>query len=377
MDRHRPRALLVAGRDGIGGQARPRRSDLRHLEPRVARHGGHLGGHRARRRSRRAAAPGAPGRGACRSPRPTCGRRSPAPRSALGAAGADPLYGAGMARLDATAPALRIRIGPGARRLVRVRALDEGTIRDVRISINGRALRAVRRPVVGVRLPALRPGANSVTVTAEDMAGNVASRTRVLRRARVSRRADRCRRPGRRRPGRRGRRLAGRRGPGRRSRWTRARGRWRRPPPACAAAACKVQRRQGRRLQVVADARRAAALERLPGVAGARTATTAFADAEPAVEPGRRAQRRGRARPGRQRRRGPHDRGARPRLRAEHRRASRRLDELPPPERLETLSFDAAGGLAGTQRLRQPHQPRRARGPDGLRLRARPRATSS
>jgi len=62
-----------------------------------------------------------------------------------------------------------------------VRAADEGTIRDVRISINGRALRVVRRPVVGVRLPALRPGANRVTVTAEDMAGNVAARARTLR----------------------------------------------------------------------------------------------------------------------------------------------------------------------------------------------------
>ena len=48
----------------------------------------------------------------------------------LGQAGRDPLYGAGMARLDAT-PALRVRIGPGARRLVRVRSADDGTIRDV------------------------------------------------------------------------------------------------------------------------------------------------------------------------------------------------------------------------------------------------------
>lgn len=99
----------------------------------------------------------------------------------LGAAGRDPLYGAGMARLDATAPALSVRIAPGAHRLVRVRAADEGTIRDVRISFNARALRVVRRPVVGVRLPALRRGANRVTITAEDMAGNVAVRTRVLR----------------------------------------------------------------------------------------------------------------------------------------------------------------------------------------------------
>lgn len=102
----------------------------------------------------------------------------------LGADGPDPLYGAGMARLDATPPALSVRIAAGARRLVRVRAADDGTIRDVRISFNGRALRVVRRPVAATRLPALRPGANRVTVTAEDMAGNVAVRSRVLRGAR-------------------------------------------------------------------------------------------------------------------------------------------------------------------------------------------------
>ena len=102
----------------------------------------------------------------------------------LGAPGPDPLYGAGMARLDATPPALAVRIAPGVRRLVRVRAPDAGTIRDVRISVNGRLLRVVRRPVVGVRLPPLRPGATRVTVTAEDMAGNVAVRTRTLRAAR-------------------------------------------------------------------------------------------------------------------------------------------------------------------------------------------------
>ena len=44
--------------------------------------------------------------------------------------------------------------------------------------LNGRRLRTVRRPVVGVRLPAGARG--RLTVTAEDMAGNVAIRTRAL-----------------------------------------------------------------------------------------------------------------------------------------------------------------------------------------------------
>ena len=99
----------------------------------------------------------------------------------LGAPGRDPLFGAGMARLDTAAPALSVRVGTGLRRLLRVRAADGGTIRDVRIMLNGRPLRVVRRPVVGVRLPALRPGANTLSISAEDMAGNVATRRRTLR----------------------------------------------------------------------------------------------------------------------------------------------------------------------------------------------------
>jgi hypothetical protein len=39
----------------------------------------------------------------------------------------------------------------------------------------------MRRPAFRLRLPALRRGANRLTVTAQDMAGNVTSRTRVIR----------------------------------------------------------------------------------------------------------------------------------------------------------------------------------------------------
>jgi hypothetical protein len=109
----------------------------------------------------------------------------------------------------------------------------------------------------------------------------------------------------------------------------------------------RVQRRLGRQLQVVADARRAAALERIPGVAGARPSTSAFADATPAISQG--VERSGADVLGR-----IADGGAGltiavldlgfgqniPRLQG--------LDELPPTQRLETMSFDAASGLAGT-----------------------------
>ena len=100
----------------------------------------------------------------------------------LGAEGTDPVYGAGMARLDTSAPRLLVRVGPGPRPLVRVRATDAGTVRQVQVTLNGRRLGTWRRPVAGVRLPAGARG--SVRVVAEDMAGNVAVRARTVAGAR-------------------------------------------------------------------------------------------------------------------------------------------------------------------------------------------------
>ncbi len=108
----------------------------------------------------------------------------------------------------------------------------------------------------------------------------------------------------------------------------------------------KVQRRRGAQLQVVADPRRARALARLPGVAGARVASGAFADAV-AVSQG--LERSGADVLGRVAGGGEGvviavlDLGFGQNLAAQQVRG-----ELPPPGRLETLTFDAAGGLAGT-----------------------------
>ena len=109
----------------------------------------------------------------------------------------------------------------------------------------------------------------------------------------------------------------------------------------------KVQRRVGRRLQVVADVRRAAALERIPGVAGARESTTAFADAEQVTT-------QGLARSGADVLGRVADGGAGLTIAVldlgfgQKLARLQGLGELPPPARLETLSFDAAAGLAGT-----------------------------
>ena len=112
---------------------------------------------RPRRGRRRPAAPAAPARGACPSRPPTCGPRCSGGVLDLGPPGPDPVYGAGMARLDTAAPRLSAaRSGAGARPVVRVRALDDGTIRLVRVTLNGRApARRCGGRRSGVRLPAL------------------------------------------------------------------------------------------------------------------------------------------------------------------------------------------------------------------------------
>lgn len=88
--------------------------------------------------------------------------------------------GAGMIRLDTAPPRVTVTITRARRPLVRVRALDTGTIERVSVSIDDRPLRAVRRPVVGVRLPPLRRVAR-VVVEARDMAGNRRVVTRLVR----------------------------------------------------------------------------------------------------------------------------------------------------------------------------------------------------
>lgn len=99
----------------------------------------------------------------------------------LGEPGPDGSFGLGQVRLDRVAPALRLRLRPGRRPLLRVRALDEGTLRELRVALDGRRLVTVRRARAGVRLPVLRPGRHRIAVSAEDWAGNVSTRARAIR----------------------------------------------------------------------------------------------------------------------------------------------------------------------------------------------------
>jgi hypothetical protein len=107
----------------------------------------------------------------------------------------------------------------------------------------------------------------------------------------------------------------------------------------------RIQRRDGRRFQVVAAPSRAPALARLPGVAGARESSTAFGD-ELQISQG--VERQGADVLGR-----VADGGAGLTIAVldlgfgQNLARMQGLGEIPGPGQLETLSFDAANGLAG------------------------------
>ena len=119
----------------------------------------HVAGAAALLRQERLAAgrPGRPGR-----PARGAGRRRPRPRRAAG-----PTRSTARAWPASTPTAPRLRAARQPRRGARSCGCappDDGTIRLVRVTLNGRSLRAVRRPALGVRLPALRPGRNRLFV---------------------------------------------------------------------------------------------------------------------------------------------------------------------------------------------------------------------
>ena len=107
----------------------------------------------------------------------------------------------------------------------------------------------------------------------------------------------------------------------------------------------RVQRRDGRRFQVVAAPARADALARLPGVAGARESTTAFGDD---VQLSQGLERQGADVLGK-----VADGGAGLTIAVldlgfgQNLARLQTLGEIPAPGQVETLSFDAANGLAG------------------------------
>jgi subtilisin family serine protease len=98
----------------------------------------------------------------------------------LGPPGADPLFGAGLARLDTSPPRVRVRIGRGLRPVLYIRVSDDGTVGTVRVRYRGREIAVRTGPRPSVRLPALRRGRNRVEVLASDLAGNVGRLARTV-----------------------------------------------------------------------------------------------------------------------------------------------------------------------------------------------------
>lgn len=97
----------------------------------------------------------------------------------LGPRGPDAATGAGMARVDITAPRSLVALTRGMRPWVRVRALDDGTMSAVDLRVNGRMVRTRPGPHLRARV-ALRKGRNRIEVRARDAAGNESVARRVI-----------------------------------------------------------------------------------------------------------------------------------------------------------------------------------------------------
>lgn len=97
----------------------------------------------------------------------------------LGTPGPDAETGAGMARVDITAPRARVGVTRGARPWIRVLAFDDGTMSAVDLRMNGRLIRTRPGPHLRARV-SLAKGRNRIEVRARDAAGNESVARRVI-----------------------------------------------------------------------------------------------------------------------------------------------------------------------------------------------------
>lgn len=90
----------------------------------------------------------------------------------LGDPGYDPSYGNGIVRLDTAPPQVKMAVTDHRLPWVTGWVLDQGTIGDVVVSVDGVPVRKVRSAQLRVRLPRLAPGRHRVVVSASDTSGN-------------------------------------------------------------------------------------------------------------------------------------------------------------------------------------------------------------
>lgn len=98
----------------------------------------------------------------------------------ISATGPDASTGRGMVRVDAIAPVVRVAVGWGAKPLLVARAMDDGTVTSVVVSVDGRAIGRQAGPLARYRVAALRSGRHRIQVVAEDASGNIATFRRTL-----------------------------------------------------------------------------------------------------------------------------------------------------------------------------------------------------
>lgn len=96
----------------------------------------------------------------------------------LGAPGADPVFGAGIVRLDTSPPMIEARTSGGRVPLVVARVHDDGTMDRVTVAVDGTVVHSRRASRIRVPLRGLPRGRHRVVVTARDLAGNGRSRAR-------------------------------------------------------------------------------------------------------------------------------------------------------------------------------------------------------
>jgi hypothetical protein len=101
----------------------------------------------------------------------------------VGAKGPDASTGSGMVRGDSVAPVVRVSVGRGVRPLLVARAMDDGTMTSVAVSVDGRVIGRQAGPLARYRVAALRSGRHRIQVVAEDASGNITTfRRTVVRR---------------------------------------------------------------------------------------------------------------------------------------------------------------------------------------------------